>query len=197
MKNLALNFDLLRDAAIPKAFWGLGAETYWGDKRALDLANNYIESCFKVSESGVSLVFAGPHASCKTFLVTYILRCLMVRRFDVKYSSLDQLTNRYFDKTEGLRLEREVSAPDFLGLDGVDQTDKGGAALVLDQILRYRKDHRLPVVLATSMKRDAFEQAFKPSTVEFVYNQCIWVDVKLDQIKKDAHFRLLKRVVPC
>ncbi len=185
MKTFSLNKDLLTDSGLPEAFWALGADTYQGDAKALRLVHRYSnEQCAEILESGLGLFITGEAQSCKTFLLTYALRCLMTRGIDVRYAAMEELTEQFFAKDGQFR--QSVYAPKIMAVDAIEIVGRNSEDLVLDQIVRIRKDCNRPLLLATTMPLAEFEQHFKKSTVAYIRNSLVAVKTKVDPIRMEA-----------
>ena len=189
MKNLVLNTSLLAESGIPKPYWAMGADTYIGDKSALKKVDHY--SCVKHKEAytqGVGLLLQGPPQSAKTFLLTYCLKQLMLRGFDCYYVSLAESVDTFFDNALAPEWRRHVSNADFLALDNVEITgQQKGTSLVLGQVVRLRKDHKMPLLMATTLSIEdmAAVAKFDAATLSYISDELLPVATQADPMKAD------------
>lgn len=172
-KTLSLSVELLQEMNVPEAFWPLGRDQYFGSVPALNTAEDYILRAEAALRKGAGLCFYGSADSGKTFLLTYVVRCLAARGFSGHYLTLEEATNLRFDRDgdggECLRSSK------FLALDNVDFTENRGWREVLRQLLRTRKDQHFPFLIGTRLDRESFRSCYGVDTYELVESYCLWV----------------------
>jgi DNA replication protein DnaC len=154
MKPIKINSDLLKDANIPKRFWKLGRDTYFGDAKALKRVEHYVKNFDEAHEKGVGLLFVGPSQSCKTFLASYVLKCLLAVGLQVAYYSLDELFELYISGDSAgdnfLSKFREVNCVVIDNI-GVSDKDKRGRRNALERVISFRSDNGLPYIICTDL----------------------------------------------
>lgn len=157
MKNtrITLNADLLKDANIPKKFWQLGRDTYIGDKDSLMRVEKYVMKFESAYGDGVGLLLSGPTQSCKTFLATYALKCLLKRGMQVAYFSMDELFELYIGgDSAGDNFLVKFREPHCVVIDGVGVTDvaKKGKRNALEKVITLRSDNGSPYIICTDLE---------------------------------------------
>lgn len=193
MKTFTLNKDLLQDSGIPEPYWTLGADTYEGRERALLAVERYTENVKNPIDAGLGMFLTGARNTAKTFLLTYALRRLMFAGYDVKYYKLDQLVELYFSKEKGSSFMSMVKEPVFLGIDSVGIPDKGGSPLVLDQVVRARKDDHKPMLLAADLNMDEMSSHYQSETMFYIQNECCTITAAVDPVVRDRLMRRKKK----
>lgn len=172
-KTISLTVELLTEMNVPKAFWSLGRDDYFGNPQALQQAEEYIRRVASAIKRGTGLCFYGTEDSGKTFLLTYVIRCLASKGYLGHYLTLEEATSLHFDReSDGIECLRTST---FLALDNVDYTDNRGWRDVLRLLLRSRKDQHFPILLATRLDREAFEACYGGDTFTLVDSYCLWV----------------------
>jgi hypothetical protein len=196
MKTFALNADLLRECNLPEAYWQLNPDTYTGDPTALDRVTAYVQRAAVAIDNSIGIYLNGPRHTQKTFLLTYALKMLLVRHFDVSYLSLDAATDLYFRERATFR--ELTFAPQFLGIDGINSPPEnkgGGAPFVLDQIIRARKDRCRPTLLASIYAPNQLGSNYQSDVVGYVQHQCILIPTSMDPVKRDRQSRKMKEAL--
>lgn len=188
--------ETLTEARIPKRFWNLDRKDYFGKKSSLEQVENYIRRAPKAYRTGVGLLFVGDRDCGKTFLLTYLLRCLMLQKFTVAYYTMDEITTiMTAPEADDEKFNVKFSAPHFLGLDDVDST-QGAPIAALKKLVRLRRDNGLPLLVCTSLCEtddgDLFKRAYG-DTAERVIEISKLVELEIDAFRIRKHYRKLKR----
>lgn len=145
---MELSKALLKDSRIPTKFWEMGTDTYLGSKRALNACKHYLS----VKGKPPGLMFIGKASSCKTFLATYVLKCLMAQGKIVAYYTTDDLCDAYFarlDTSATTTFRERILAPDFICFDNVNAPVGRGHKIALLRAVRLRSDEGLPYFVCT------------------------------------------------
>jgi DNA replication protein DnaC len=161
MKIRKLNKDLLKDAAIPKKFWPLGAKTYFGDHAALQKADNYVSKFSKAYSEGVGLFVTGAPYTLKTFLLTYILKCLMHEGYSTLYCTLDELYEYYMqEESAGAGFLARFKSPECIVLDNVNAPFGKGVRNALIKVVTFRSDNGLPYLIGSTLNNDEIKNLY-------------------------------------
>jgi hypothetical protein len=149
--KISLNKDLLEAIGIPKKFWALGRDTYFGNQNALRVVEEYIVNF--TPEINFGLLFRGLSCTLKTFLLTYTLKCLTSNAltnsaYPALYATLPQITNCYFNRAE---FYYSLKTAFIAGIDELEFTSNEGEKQVLERLLQTRSDWGLPTLIATSL----------------------------------------------
>lgn len=144
----SLQKSLLRDARIPAKFWNLGTNTYLGCSQALKACKHYLDTD---GANVPGLLFNGKAASCKTFLATYVLKCLMARGKIAAYYTTDDLCDAYFARLDSstTSFRERILAPDFVCFDNVNAPVGRGHKIALLRAVRLRSDEGMPYFVCT------------------------------------------------
>ncbi len=161
MKTLQLTQEALEDARLPKAFWPLGSDTYFGNRLALKQSEHYIRKHAEALASGTGLLLIGPPSSLKTFLLTYILRCLLAKGHSVRYTTLDELVDLYFQR-EGASIGSELCTDRFVAVDNLSEVINKAAPNALKALFRRRRDNGLCTLFATDLEDAEFTRQYGP-----------------------------------
>src|SRR6185369_2230804 len=171
MRNLSLSSELLVESSIPSDFWELGCDTYWGDDEARKKVEKYVRDSEANLKKGLGLFITGNAYSCKTFLLTYALRLLMVKHYNVCYSKLFDLKEKFFKRDATQPFGHVAREGDYMGIDAIHEPNNG-TDLALDAVIQLRKDDRKPLLLVSDLDFDHFRQVYKRSTGFFVEAMC-------------------------
>lgn len=194
MKTMQLNQESLEEARLPRAFWALGADTYFGSHLALKSVEKYIRQCdLALANGGVGLFLIGPPSSLKTFLLTFALKCLLAKGHSVRYTTLEEVTDLYFQRNE-VSLESELSHDRFVAVDNLGEVINKAAPNALRRLLRRRSDDGLCTLLASDLLSDDFKRQYC-AVQELIAGQCIEVPCSAKSFKVAAHFEEKKRAL--
>lgn len=179
---------------MPRAFWPLGADTYFGSHLALKSVEKYIKCCDQaLANGGVGLFLIGPPSSLKTFLLTFALKCLLAKGHSVRYSTLDEVTDLYFQR-DGNSLEGQLSSDRFVAVDNLSDIVNKAAPTALRRLLRRRRDEGLCTLLATDLSLDDFKRQYV-AIQEQVAGDFIEVPCLAKAFKVAAHNEERKRAL--
>lgn len=193
-----LNTDLLRDVGIPKKFWELGKDTYPGDPRCLKQAEHYVLNFNDAIAKGVGLRFSGPTKSYRTFLATYVMKCLLIRGASTRYFSLDNLYELYVgsdDEAAGQGFLSNFKA-DLIVLDNLTIAPNKATKNALLKVITFRADNGLPFIVCTSLTDEELCDEYGDRIGEHIANdllevECIANDEAIAQLRgRKEKFRL-------
>lgn len=161
-----MNFDLqpdeLEKAKIPKRFWNLSKDDYYGKKTALVAVEKYIRNNKKVWSMGTSLVFTGAENSGKTFLCTYVLRAMMGLGYNVRYITMSELTEIMMRPEPGKTFRSEISLNGFVALDNITEVNAGTQS-AFRRFIEHRRDDALPTLVTVgSEDLNFFTSSYEP-----------------------------------
>ena len=161
-----MKFDLqpddLEKARIPRRFWNLSRDDYYGKKEALQIVDRYIKQNRKVWAKGTSLVFLGNENSGKTFLCTYVLRAMMGLGYKVRYLTMAELTEVMMRPEPGKTFRSEISLEGFVALDNITEVNAGTQS-AFRRFIEHRRDAALPTLVTTGSENlDFFLKSYDP-----------------------------------
>lgn len=158
--------SLLQRAAIPPRFEDRRLENFVphneGARRALDIAQEYVDDFEEVLSRGRSLIFSGGVGAGKTHLAVGIAQALLARNRLAVFSSvlaavrsIKDTYRRGSDLSESDAIARLV-APDLLILDEVgvqfgSETEK----MLLFEIINGRYEHRRPTLVISNLAKES------------------------------------------
>lgn len=188
MKTRLINTDLLKEASIPKKYWSMGMDTFPGSKESLEQTNHYIRNFgAQTGFQRVGLLFIGPPNSCKTFLATYTLKCLMVKGASCKYFTTESLTEAYLGKHE-VNMLTQLKDCNCVVIDNLGVCFNRAMRNAVEKAIRYLSDN-LVAYLVCSVIEDMFDLSGQ-------YGEVIASHLETDLIRVDclpqqkSHFEL-------
>jgi DNA replication protein DnaC len=181
MKTLTLNTDILTESGIPEKFWNYGADTYLGSTDALLTSNLYVRGCERMLSSNMGLMFIGEHQSCKTFLLTYVLKCLLAKGHSVRYITLKHLTDLMIGAVEERERSFRVVSTDaqFLGVDCLEDDATKGEIDCFERLVTIRSDKGLPLLIASDLPSREFKNIFGNKTYRRLDNMTMEIRCEL------------------
>lgn len=149
-RPIRLSRDVLEETGIPKKFWPLDLSSFCGSDVAVKACVRYIQKSQKVFHNGVSLFLFGPVNSGKTFLGTFILKCILVRGFSVKYTTLPEISRDYVGDGETAHTLKQLylNSANFLFVDDISVTPNKAERNGLERVLKMRLTAGCPTILA-------------------------------------------------
>jgi hypothetical protein len=155
MKTRLVSMDLLEETKIPKKFWGLGADTYIGQKDVLEQADHYIRKFGHRNKtlSIVGILFVGPPNSFKTFLSTYVLKCLMIRGVSVKYFTAESLTDAYLLREE-VNMITQLRSNHCVVIDNLGLCFNKSMRNAVEKAVRFLSDNLIHYIVCTTLEDD-------------------------------------------
>lgn len=160
--EIQLTKVILESCNIPRAFWEMGADTYPGDQNALRMCEKYIEKMEVMYSTGGGLCLRGMRESGRTFLMTYVLKCLIAKGYGVYYLTLDDLTNALLSRSAEVDIAATLSV-EILGIDNINILATKGDQIALKRVLADRADRLAPTLIATDLDEPKFEGLFEVS----------------------------------
>ena len=196
-KKIALTDEQLFESNIPRRFWTPSRADYFGDPKAIEACEHYITNSKKAYQRGLGLFLRGLPDTGKTWLICYVLRCLMAKKFSVYYTSLEEMTDRLF-RPEAESFSAKFIEADFVALDAIN-TVTGGTEAAFRKFVKLRADNAMPVIAATSMTlepqligdNDPFINSFKEPAQKLV-SLSVPIDCSVNQFRIEKHYRKLK-----
>ena len=161
-KDLQLNLDRIAEARIPKKFWTLGSDNYYGLDTAKKQAYKYIKRFDIALAKGIGLTFYGPTRGQKTFLICHVLKCLLARDHTALYVTAGEIADSIMDKQSPITF-RQLAYPTVLAIDNAEMFSNQFAKEALLRALRARADEGKPFLFATRYEPTEFEEVFGES----------------------------------
>lgn len=161
MPEIELTLELLNESQIPQRFWPLGFQTYEGNPDALSAVLRFIKRSRVARSAGVGIFLTGHPQSFKTFLGTFILKCVMHRGFSARYTTLSDVSQEYFGEGETNHTMRQLyGAVDFVFIDDLRGAPHKGEVSSLLRVLQIRAKNNLPTVLASTLPMAEMSEHF-------------------------------------
>lgn len=145
MRDITLSVDLLQECAIPRKFWALGADTYSGSAKALAQADAYVKHSAK-NQAGAYVY--GPSGTYKTFLLTYILRCLLAQGSNVMYANMKDLPGQLFGE-DSAEFRQQCFGCSFIAVDDVVEPTSPNAFKGISRFFSWCRDNQINLILAS------------------------------------------------
>lgn len=157
------------EACIPKDFWTIEEKDITHNKRIFQkTVLKYVSNLKKILASGYGLVFLGDNGVGKTYFTSYVLTRAIRAGYSTYYTTMPQLEHdmmlgfRKGNESISKRLDWFLTS-DFLAIDEVGKEKRRGKGeayvnVQLERILKQRCDDSMPVLLATNMDKEEFEE---------------------------------------
>lgn len=151
MSKIVLSRDVLAETGIPRKFWPYDLRHFSGSDSAVKACSKYIRKSKIAFQNGVHLFLTGNVNSGKTFLGTFILKCILVKGHSVKYTTLVDISRDYVGDGETRHSLRKLylDSADFLFIDDVvtepNKAEKNG----LERVLKLRLTAGAPTIIAS------------------------------------------------
>ncbi len=185
-EEISLNEDLLVEAQIPKSFWPLGRNTFWGNHEALNEVERFIKAlCKKQLPIRMGLLLYGPPQSCRTFLLTYALKMFMAFGYSAYYCDTPFLVDGMLTNKNAV-LMINVRQANFLGVD--DVTKEPGSVMALERAMSGRIDRGNPTLIATTLEPKVLYSQFGEKMQSFM-EMALVVNTNVDVEKRDKWLR--------
>lgn len=139
---------LFTSIGIPRRFWETVPTDYFGDKEAIKAVTRYVDANKKVFIRGLGLMLTGGRDSGKTFLASILLKELFMKGYSCTYTTLSELTTAMIQPVPGQFFHKDIVAPDFLVIDGIDEFNEGSKT-ALRRVITRRRDEAKPLILCT------------------------------------------------
>lgn len=182
-RTITLSRESLTEAEIPKAFWELGASTYFGAPEALTKVERYINNAEQAIKQNIGIRFHGAAGSLRTFLLTYALKCLLARGFSVQYMTTERLTEYYQDRSADVSFVELVTQSDFFGLDNLGLPLNAAQVTAFKVLQSYRKDSFKPLLVVTHLD-DTQLQSVYPEIAPSLVDHTSLVECTVNPFKK-------------
>lgn len=185
-------------ADIPEGYWRLGAEDYYGDLKALEIAEDYLEHWNEYRDIGLGLEFySRTQGTGKTFLLTYVARQLIQRGERVHYRPFRSIMGLY----EAPYAARQATADRLqhstvLALDEVGTALSGAQgdyfAMEFENLMRDRIDAGKPTLMTTNLAPDELDKHYPRTYSLLAANQKRWAIGGVDVRREGSVFEILK-----
>lgn len=196
-----LTDDQLTDANVPRRFWKSSRDEFFGAEKSLRVCEKYIQGASRAYKRGLGLLFYGDPETGKTWLISYVLRCLLAKGYSTYYSTLDDVTDWMFRPDASERFSIKFLEADFVAVDAVN-TVNNGSQQALQKFVRLRSDNAMPFLIATSLRSNpdlfedgetkAFQDAFGEAALKTI-NLCLTVECSVNQFQVKKHYNKLRK----
>jgi DNA replication protein DnaC len=144
-------------AHIPKGYWTLGFDEYFGDPKAWKVATEYLEHWEGHKKLGLGLEFYSPtQGTGKTFLVSWIARQLIQRGERVYYTRFREIMGLYNKSAERREMEVDrlrytpVVVLDEVGV-AISEAQNHYFAAEFEELIRARTDDNRVTLMTTNL----------------------------------------------
>lgn len=169
-----LSRGALERSGLPEQFWTLGGDTFPGTVQMRNETREYISDILKTEPIRYQgAAFVGPQGSCKTFLISMVLRIVMVNGGRVNYVTVDQLEPLMFARTQDQKdeLEAITSFDGVLAIDNLNTHQNSTFCGKLEAIIDSRTDCLLPTLIAFGMQPQQLVENFKDELVNKIHKK--------------------------
>jgi len=179
----------LIDAGILEDYWSVTLDNYHGPKRPLRLVRQYIKKLDHMRAEGMSFMFYGVNNAGKTALAMVLAKAFLLNKLTATVTNLRDMTDLFAQgwksDEERRHFDEKVRNCDLLVIDDLlKELHNKATASVLDAVLRYRSNRRMPFVITTNASLEELEQQYGPSFAALLQRRCL--AVQFDDNDKQA-----------
>jgi DNA replication protein DnaC len=188
-------------ANIPKAYWRLGEDDYYGDPEAWDIAQDYLENWDQYKTGGLGLEFhSSRQGTGKTFLLTYVSRKLIWRGERVHYHPFRKIMGIYqIPYAERKPLQDKLEHSTVLALDEVGKANTGAQedffATEFENLMRDRIDSNKVTLMTTNLLPDILDQHYPRTYSLLAAKQKRWAIGGEDRRRSGEVFNIVEQMV--
>jgi DNA replication protein DnaC len=189
-------------AGIPKSYWTLGVDDFWGDPVALEATQDYLSNWVDHKWIGMGMEFYSPRMGVgKTMLATIIAKSLIIGGEKVYFTSFRDAVRLYdlpYEAREA-KVARLRNTP-VLILDevGLSMSDAQRAyyATELEDLIRFRTSGSSVTIMTTNLTPDQLNDEYPRCFSLLEAKQCrVCVngsDARVDGAKKMVDIELIR-----
>lgn len=152
-------------AKVPLKFWDNEIKDL-EERRVRIIARKYVNNIDHIWQKGWGLFIYGRNGTGKSMLASIILKEAIKQGFQVYFTSLSEVLQKYCDSMYNPELRRifeeEILSADFLVLDDIDKAYHSEKSTFIDSaydyLFRTRANKCLPIIVTSNVKRDEFIQ---------------------------------------
>jgi len=195
----------LISAGIGEDYWSCDFSNYDGPKEPRDVTIRYLKCLDNMAEKGIGILYVGPYGSGKTTLAFIAMKYLARSRWVVFCTSLGEIIENIQrswkqkeDDTEEAQFIRHCREADFLLLDDLSKEHSGGSGFVqtvLDNLIRYRTQHRCPTFLTTNLTKGELEGTYGDSVMSLLDGKVLPVVVKAQDHRKTVQKNAIRETL--
>lgn len=149
--------NLLANAGIPVKYWQYELDTFPGDENFKAYLTSILTKINELYKGGMSIALTGKYGVGKTFGACSILKKALTNGYTCKYTTISEIINMVFAKTESFDFKYALLNVDFLCIDEFDArfiptADRGKEVfgVNLEDVIRTRLQNELPIIFCTN-----------------------------------------------
>ena len=181
-------------SGIPKEFWPITFDNFWGNPTAVRLAQKYCRHLRLAREHGFGFLFMGSNGRGKTSLEMVILKEALKQGYSAFYITMPMIFKQIYQSYNFPELGRElkhiIETVDFLAIGelGKDYHRKDSeefARCEFDVLFRSRREQCLPVLMDTNMDDSELVDTYGESLMSLFHSRLKFIEMKgIDYRKK-------------
>jgi len=183
-------------AGIPKNFWHLGPEDFWGDRQALSTVLAYLDNWKTEKQMGLGACLFSPVLGVgKTMLATIIAKQLIRQGERVCFTSFRDAVSLYDlpasakeDKIKRLR-ETTVLVLDEISVSHISVAQKNFYATEFEDLIRFRTSGDCVTIIATNLTPEQLEDEY-PRCFSLLAAKQHYIEVKGEDARADGTKKL-------
>lgn len=186
----------LRGAGIGEDYWECDFSNYQGPDEAKEVSIKYLKNLDSMRDKGIGLLYVGPFGSGKTTLGYIVMKYLVRARWVVFCTSLGEIIENIQkswkqkeDDTNEANFIIRCREADFLLLDDLSKEHSGNSGFVettLDNLVRFRTQHRSPTFLTTNLTKRELHGAYGESVMSLLEGKLVPVMVNMKDHRKEV-----------
>lgn len=185
-------------AGIPKSYWTLSVDDFFGDQEALAKAQQYLANWSEMSRHGISIQFYSPTMGTgKTMLASIIAKALVRRGERVYFTPFRDTVRIYqmpYEKREAL--ENRLRHIPVLVLDevgaSISDAQRAFFGHELEDLIRFRSSGNSITIITTNLTPEALEHEY-PRTFSLLAASTQYVYVSGEDVRRAGHIDFLQK----
>lgn len=192
-KRTSISTSVLIRCGIPKSFIGSTLKEFSDYdipelKEVKNFIGDYIKNIHSNFDNNKGLFLCGSNGVGKSFLSCIILKNAYINRYSIRRVTFSDYIKEYTrmwdckDLSVKTTLEENFyyyyKAPEFLVIEEIGkELDTKLSPTVLEDLLRYREEHGLPIIICTNLSAKLIEERYGKSIMSLIKGNCTYIKI--------------------
>ena len=159
-------------AKIPRAYWKVSEDNFYGDKKALKIVSAYMDNIKSADRNGLGLLMWGTNGNGKTSLACIMLMYACDKKYSAFYTTLQNLLNMIMDSFKSddqknhvrdLLVNVDFLVVDEVGKEHIKKNKETGTVFGItefEEILRHREGMKKPTFIVSNSRPQQMEARY-------------------------------------